>query len=84
MSRPDLRLKNGGRWDILFLYFNSNLEVNHYGSDHERYHHRRYSGHRPRDRATRGETVAEACMVHGVDVDALLGELNNTIAANQK
>ena len=34
--------------------------------------------------ASRGETVAEACMVHGVDVDALLGELNNTIAANQK
>ena len=33
---------------------------------------------------SRGETVAEACMVHGVDVDALLGELNNTIAANQK
>ena len=32
--------------------------------------------------ASRGETVAEACMVHGVDVDALLGELNNTIAAN--
>ena len=34
--------------------------------------------------ASRGETVAEACMVHGVDVDTLLGELNNTIAANQK
>ena len=34
--------------------------------------------------ASRGETGAEACMVHGVDVDALLGELNNTIAANQK
>lgn len=34
--------------------------------------------------SSRGETVEEACMVHGVDVDALLGELNNTIAANQK
>ena len=34
--------------------------------------------------ASRGETVEEACMVHGVDVGALLTELNNTIAANQK
>ena len=34
--------------------------------------------------APRGETVEEACIVHGVDVGALLTELNNTIAANQK
>mgnify|MGYP002802149808 FL=1 len=34
--------------------------------------------------ASRGETVEEACIVHGVDVGALLTELNNTIAANQK
>ena len=34
--------------------------------------------------ASRGETVEEACIVHGVDVNALLTELNNTIAANQK
>ena len=34
--------------------------------------------------ASRGETVEEACIVHGVDVTALLTELNNTIAANQK
>ena len=26
--------------------------------------------------ASRGETVEEACMVHGVDVDKLLEELN--------
>ena len=34
--------------------------------------------------ASRGETVEEACIVHGVDVGALLTELNSTIAANQK
>ena len=34
--------------------------------------------------ASRGETVEEACIVHGVDVGALLTELNNTISANQK
>jgi hybrid cluster-associated redox disulfide protein len=27
--------------------------------------------------SSRGETVAEACMVHGVDVDAFLAELNS-------
>ncbi len=30
--------------------------------------------------ASRGETVEEACMVHGVDVDALLEQLNAVIA----
>ncbi len=30
--------------------------------------------------ASRGETVEQACMVHGVDVDALVEELNATIA----
>ncbi len=29
--------------------------------------------------ASRGETVEEACMVHGVDVEELLNELNATI-----
>ena len=29
--------------------------------------------------ASRGETVAEACMVHGVDVNALLEKLNANI-----
>ena len=31
--------------------------------------------------ASRGETVEEACMVHGIDTDELLGELNKQIAA---
>ena len=30
--------------------------------------------------ASRGETVGEACMVHGVDPDELLAELNKKIA----
>ncbi len=30
--------------------------------------------------ASRGETVEEACQVHGVDVDALLAKLNADIA----
>ena len=30
--------------------------------------------------ASRGETVGEACQVHGVDVDALLAKLNADIA----
>ena len=30
--------------------------------------------------ASRGETVEQACMVHGVDVDALLAEVNKMIA----
>ena len=29
--------------------------------------------------SSRGETVEEACMVHGVDVDALLEKLNASI-----
>ena len=30
--------------------------------------------------SSRGETVEQACMVHGVDVDALLDKLNASIA----
>ena len=30
--------------------------------------------------SSRGETVEQACMVHDVDVDALLDKLNATIA----
>ena len=30
--------------------------------------------------SSRGETVEHACMVHGVDVDALLEQLNATVA----
>ena len=30
--------------------------------------------------SSRGETVEQACMVHGVNVDALLDKLNATIA----
>ena len=30
--------------------------------------------------SSRGETVEEACMVHGVDVDALLEQINGSIA----
>ena len=33
--------------------------------------------------ASRGETVEEACMVHGVDVDALLDEINKLVPAAQ-
>lgn len=32
--------------------------------------------------ASRGETVEEACMVHGIDVDELLAELNKQVAAD--
>ena len=31
--------------------------------------------------ASRGETVEEACMVHGIEVDELLEELNKQIAS---
>lgn len=34
--------------------------------------------------SSRGETVEEACMVHGVNVDALLNAINEQIAANVK
>ncbi len=30
--------------------------------------------------ASRGESIADACMVHGVDVDALLDKLNKAAA----
>ena len=33
--------------------------------------------------ASRGETVEEACAVHGVDTDALLAEVNKMIADGQ-
>ena len=33
--------------------------------------------------ASRGETVEQACMVHGVDVSALLAELNKLVPAAQ-
>lgn len=31
--------------------------------------------------ASRGETVEQACMVHGVDVDALLEKINSIVPA---
>lgn len=31
--------------------------------------------------ASRGETVEEACMVHGVDVDSLVNEINEFLAS---
>ena len=30
-----------------------------------------------------GETIEEACMVHGVDVDTLLDELNSIVALQE-
>ena len=30
--------------------------------------------------ASRGETVEQACMVHGVDVDELIGEINKYLS----
>ena len=33
--------------------------------------------------ASRGETVAEACMVHGVDPDQLLAKVNAMIGAGE-
>ena len=33
--------------------------------------------------ASRGETVEQACMVHGVDVTSLLGEINKLVPAAQ-
>ena len=33
--------------------------------------------------ASRGETVEEACMVHGVEVDALLKQVNALIEASK-
>lgn len=32
--------------------------------------------------ASRGETVEQACMVHGVDADELVGKVNEFLAAN--
>ena len=33
--------------------------------------------------SSRGETVEEACMVHGVDVDSLLEQINGMITAGK-
>lgn len=33
--------------------------------------------------ASRGETVEQACMVHGVDVDALVKEINAYLAGKE-
>ena len=33
--------------------------------------------------ASRGETVEEACMVHGIEVDDLLAQVNAMIAAGE-
>ena len=32
--------------------------------------------------ASRGENIAEACMVHGTDADALVNEINAHLAKN--
>ena len=34
--------------------------------------------------ASRGETVEEACMVHGVDADAFLAQVNRFIEASEE
>ena len=34
--------------------------------------------------ASRGESVADACAVHGTDADALIGQINNFLAAKGK
>lgn len=33
--------------------------------------------------SSRGETVEQACMVHGVDADALLAEINKLVPVEQ-
>lgn len=33
--------------------------------------------------ASRGESLAEACMVHGVDADEMVEKINNHIAENK-
>ena len=33
--------------------------------------------------ASRGESLAEACMVHGVDADKMVEKINNHIAGNK-
>lgn len=33
--------------------------------------------------SARGESLAEACMVHGVDADAMVEKINNHIANNK-
>ena len=34
--------------------------------------------------SSRGETVEEACMVHGVDADAFLAQVNRFIEASEE
>ena len=55
-----------------------------YGSDYERYDYWRHPGiallGRP---SSRGETVEQACMVHGVEVEELLAKINASVAAAQ-
>lgn len=34
--------------------------------------------------ASRGETVEEACMVHGVDPDSFLAQINRFLEANEE
>ena len=34
--------------------------------------------------ASRGETIAEACQVHGTDADALVSKLNDYFASKEK
>lgn len=34
--------------------------------------------------ASRGESVADACAVHGTDADALIGQINSFLAAKGK
>ena len=34
--------------------------------------------------SSRGETVEQACMVHGVDADAFLAQVNRFIEANEE
>lgn len=34
--------------------------------------------------ASRGESVADACAVHGTDADALIGQINDFLAAKGK
>ena len=34
--------------------------------------------------ASRGESIADACAVHGTDADALIAQINSFLAAKQK
>ena len=68
-----------------------------YGSDYKRYDYRRHPGYWPETApiflsigmhclgcpSSRGETVEQACMVHGVEVEELLAKINASVAAAQ-